>query len=53
MAKGDLCPVRDKIDDRDFGVAAQIAAITPEYLASVALGALRASNEARRCRDHF
>lgn len=46
MNQGDLCPVRDKIDDRDYGTAAEIASITPEYLAAAALEVLNCEAEA-------
>ena len=36
MHREDRCPVRDRIDDRAFGAAANIASITPAQLAGIA-----------------
>lgn len=41
MNRGDFCPVRDKIDDREYGTASEIGSITPESLAESAVGFLR------------
>jgi len=40
MYREDRCPVRDKIDDRAFGVAAEIGSIKPGQLAQAASEAL-------------
>lgn len=46
MHQNDLCPVRDKIDDRAFGAASDIGAIAPACLADIASELLNAPAEA-------
>ncbi|HEV2634533.1 MAG TPA: glycosyltransferase family 9 protein [Actinocrinis sp.] len=46
MNRNDLCPVRDKIDDRGAGAAAEIGFITPEDLAAAGLEVLGDAAEA-------
>jgi Glycosyltransferase family 9 (heptosyltransferase) len=46
MNRDDLCPVRDRIDDRAVGTAAEIGSITPEYLAAAGLEVLGDAAEA-------
>jgi glycosyl transferase family 9 (putative heptosyltransferase) len=48
MNRDDLCPVRDRIDDRSFGAASEIGSITPEYLAEAALQVLNIAAESGR-----
>lgn len=45
MHRNDLCPVRDKIDDRAFGAASDIGAIAPACLADIASELLDAPAE--------
>ena len=48
MHREDRCPVRDRIDDRAFGAAANIASITPAQLADFAGDVLTPLAKARR-----
>jgi hypothetical protein len=48
MNRDDLCPVRDRIDDRAVGAAAEIGSITPEYLAAAGLEVLSDAAEVSR-----
>jgi ADP-heptose:LPS heptosyltransferase len=48
MHREDRCPVRDRIDDRDFGAASEITSITPSYLAEAAADVLDAPAGAGR-----
>jgi len=45
MHQQDLCPVRDKIDDRAFGTASDIGTITPTHVAETASELLDAPAE--------
>jgi hypothetical protein len=48
MHRDDLCPVRDRIDDRAFGVAADIGSIKAASLAEAARAVLPPAAEVRR-----
>lgn len=48
MNRGDFCPVRDKIDDREYGTASEIGSITPESLAESAVEFLRDATSAHQ-----